>query len=159
EDLLVAAGLAGQLDEPREQELAHALAAMAAGDVDREIGDVAIGVARAERVEAAPGDDAATVLGDHDGVARAAPLEPARALLRRAQLRLERGQPVLDALVSDLADGRRVGLDGWPDTGRAHERARAGDERGHGATIIAGVFRANGSSGKRGRRSRRRSSP
>ena len=42
-----------------------------------------------------------------------------------SQLRLERGQPVLDALVSDLADGRRVGLDGRPDTGRAHERARA----------------------------------
>jgi hypothetical protein len=32
---------------------------------------------------------------------------------------------VLDALVFDLADGRRVGLDGRPDPVRAHERPRA----------------------------------
>src|SRR5205809_7053369 len=88
--------------------------------VDGEIHDVAVRVARVEGVEAAPADDAATVLGDDHRMPRAARLQPVSPLLRRAQLGLEGGEPVLDALVVDLADRRRVSLGGRPDPGRGH---------------------------------------
>src|SRR5205807_3761458 len=67
-----------------------------------------VGVARVEDVEAPPADDLTVRLRDDHRVARVAVREPPAALLRRAQLGLEGGDAVLDALVVDAAD--RVGV-------------------------------------------------
>src|SRR5262249_13678314 len=93
--------------------------------VDREIGDVPVGFARIELIEAAPRDDMAVVLGHDHGMARPARLQPLPPLVGRAPLRLERGEPIVDALVVDVADGCRVRLDGRPYAVRAHEDWRA----------------------------------
>jgi len=108
QDHLVIAVLARELDEPREHHVAHAFAAPRPVDVDREVRDEAIGIARVVKVEAAPAGDGVVGLGDDDRVAGAARGEPRAALVRRAQLGFERGDAVLDALVVDPADRGRV---------------------------------------------------
>src|SRR5438132_10864834 len=110
EHQLVIAVPAGELDEPGEELAADALAAPAALDVDREVGDEAVAGPRAERVEAPPGDDLAVLLGHDDRMAGLAPGEPLPAFLGGPELGLERGAAVLDALVVDAAD--RAGVVG-----------------------------------------------
>src|SRR5437660_3952355 len=110
EHQLVIAVPAGELDEPGEELAADALAAPAALDVDREVGDEAVAGARTERVEAPPADDLAVLLGHDDRMAGLAPGEPLPAFLGGPELGLQRGAPVLDALVVDAAD--RAGVVG-----------------------------------------------
>ena len=111
---------AGELDEPLDQAAADAAPAPAALDVDRDVGHVVVRGSWVEVVEAAPADDLAASLGDDHRMARAARSHPLPALRGRAELGLQRGQTVLDALVVDHADRRRVGGRRLPHAHVAH---------------------------------------
>src|SRR2546427_452993 len=96
---LVVTVVAGQGDQPGHELVADPLAAPAALDVNREVGDEAVAGPRAERVETGPADDLAVLLGHDHRVARVAAGQPPPAFLGGAQLGLQRGNAILDALV------------------------------------------------------------
>ncbi len=79
---------ARQLDQPREDHPAHAAAAVVAIDVDREVHDIAIRLARIELVQAAPSGDVAGGLGYDHGIARAFRGKPRGSFVGGAKLRL-----------------------------------------------------------------------
>src|SRR5438094_8139076 len=112
-------------DQLLEQHAPDATAAPGPLDIDREVGDEPVGLAGIEDIEAPPTDDLTVRLRDDHRVARAAVGEPLAALRRRAQLGLERGDTVLDALIVDAADGVRVGRRGGPHRVTAHASSRA----------------------------------
>ena len=92
-----------------------AAAARGAGGVDGELGDAGVAVARAVCRRRGEGDHLAVTVLNHDD--RMASVEPPHHVVRGAVPRLERGHAVVDAVVVDARDRRRVG-------GRAAARTR-----------------------------------
>jgi hypothetical protein len=108
EDQFVVAESACFGDQGGEEGGADPGAACGAIDVDREVGDEAVGGSGVEGVERAPADDDSVPLGDQYGVALAFPGQPGGPLLGGPLLGFEGRQPVDDALVVDAGDGDGV---------------------------------------------------
>ena len=87
-----------------------AFAAPRAVDVDRVIGDAGVCRARAVTARAGPRDDAPGVLDDDGRVAIAFVAQLRGDLIHGPRVGLERRDPILDALVIDGGNGRRIGL-------------------------------------------------
>ena len=83
-------------------------------DVDRVIGDAGVCRARAIAARAGPRDDAPGALDDDGWIAIAFVAQLRGDLIRGPRIGLERRDPILDALVIDGGDGRRVGVRGEP---------------------------------------------
>src|SRR5262249_10131211 len=105
---LVKVPVPAELDQVGEQDSPDTLATPLALDVHGDVGHVVVTRPRIEDVEAGPAHGLDAAHRDHGRVGCAPRGQPAAAFVHIAQLRLERGHAVLDALVVDRADGGGV---------------------------------------------------
>ncbi len=110
-------GLPRRLDQGGHGDPADAKAAMRAAYIDRELADPAIAAAVGIGVRHGVSDHLA--LGFDDADEGVGVIEPSCDVRLCARLRLEGGDPVLDALVVDLHHARRVVA-----PGRSHRQGR-----------------------------------
>ena len=105
-DELPEARCLGGLDEAQHRGATGTTAARIPRDVDGELGDTGIGVAWPVRRRGREPDDLIRVIRDDDD--RVAAVEPLADLGEGPRPRLERRNPIRDALVVDPGDGSRV---------------------------------------------------
>src|SRR5262245_6992334 len=84
-------------------------------DVDRKVSDEVVRLPWVELIEAAPTHDALVGCSDDHRVTSPALSEPCAHAVRRPNVRVERGDAVLDALVVNGADGFGIAASGCPD--------------------------------------------
>ena len=108
----VVADLFGEFEEFAEQQTAKTFALMLVMQVNRVLDTVAVGLARMETAERSPTDDDAMFFGHDYGMLRPVCFKPVTSLLFGARHGLIGAGAVLDVVVVDRVDGRKVGKRG-----------------------------------------------
>src|SRR5438876_9302890 len=106
-DELPEAGLACHIDQSAHRGRAGAMTAVVAGDIDGEFRDASIAVARSVRGRGGERDHLAGGVLDDDDRMRA--VEPRAHVGDRSWIGFERRDAIVDTLVVDVADYRRIG--------------------------------------------------